>query len=118
MMNNDFVELVNPDAVQADAVRLAARGEAVDAQTQSRLGAIEGIEAEAPWGSDQFGTGFLAHYHQNVGGQQNLPLDQAAKDGLRDLGGKATEIGDAVTTAVLGYTTADGTAAGDINSVR
>lgn len=116
-MPNDFVALTNTDAVQGDAVRISAQGDALDAQAQARLGEIEGIEAGTPWGTDKYGVAFLSGYDQDPG-KTGQGASASVKESLADLGQNAAKIGDAVTRAVLDYTGADQANTRGINSVR
>jgi hypothetical protein len=116
-MSNDFVNISDPDAVRANAVRLSAAGETLDGEAQSQVSAIEAIEGEAPWGGDKYGAAFLKGYEQQPqgGGAQ---ANSSVQESLDQLGPEATKIGDAVTQAMVDYDAADTANASDINSVR
>jgi hypothetical protein len=110
-MTNDFVEITGADSVQADALRLSAAGNELDAQAQARVSDISSIEAEQPWGDDKYGVAFFSKYDGKgeAGG---------IKESLIGLGSHAVKIGDATLAGMLDYTSADDANAAGIKSVR
>jgi hypothetical protein len=112
---NDFVELKNPETVEANAVRISTDGETLQSSAEAVVNAIGAIEAEAPWGSDKYGVQFVHSYESSDGGEQ---ANESVKKSATSLGEEATKIGDATTQAVLDYSATDDTNAAGINSVR
>jgi hypothetical protein len=112
---NDFVEMKNPEIVQAHAVRISADGETLQSGAEAVVNAIGSIEAETPWGSDKYGAQFVHSYESSDGGEQ---ANESVKKSATTVGDEATKIGDATTQAVLDYSATDDTNASGINSVR
>lgn len=112
---NDFVDMKNPETIQGNAVRISADGETLESSAEAVVSAIGAIEAETPWGSDQYGVQFVRGYEAADGGEQ---ANESVKKSATSLGEQATKIGDATTQAVLDYTDTDQTNEAGINSVR
>jgi len=125
-----FVEITgDPDEVRANAARLTAKGQALTAKSSDLLEGITSIEGGRPWGGDKFGDAFLQDYG-NVGGavpgDESLRNDAAEHGSARDAllalaaaaGKDASDLGEAVTWALLDYQSADEQAADEIANTQ
>ena len=110
-MTDGFLEIGDPNAVMADAVRLEAAGEKLEAVMQAQAGAISAIEGEQPWGNDQFGAAFRQGYYKD-----DVPA--AAKEDMTSLGDEAVKYGNAAALAMTDYSSTDAANAAGIDGVR
>jgi hypothetical protein len=118
---SNFVEITgDPDEIRARGAQLAARGQAFDARAQEIVDRISGLEAGAPWGSDQYGRDFLDNenggYHSTKHTEE--PFNQYVKDSATGLGPRMTRTGEAIESAMTGYQFADLDNERDISAVQ
>ena len=117
---SNFVEINDdPDEIRGQGALLAGRGEAFDAQARGLVDRINAIEAEAPWGGDEYGQQFLDGEH---GGYQStkhtdVPFNEYVKTGATGVGPKMTRTGEAIDGAMTGYQFADVDNQADIAAV-
>jgi hypothetical protein len=117
----NFVEInEDPDEIRGRGALLAARGEAFDATAQGLVDRISAIEAEAPWGNDQYGQQFLDG--ENGGYQStkhtDVPFNEYVKTSATNVGPGLTRTGEAIEGAMTGYQFADVDNQADIAAVK
>jgi hypothetical protein len=93
----EYVKLTDPDLVRAAGQMIKDAGDTLVGQTSDARARIESIEANQPWGSDQYGQTFLqTTYHADWNG---TPANEVLKT-LLDSMDRLPSVGENITSAV------------------
>jgi hypothetical protein len=119
---SNFVEINgDPDYIRARGAMLAATGETFDGKAKSLVGRINGIEAGAPWGPDDFGDRFKDNGEGGgYNGTENIPdgkqFHEFVQTSASGIGPQMTKTGNAIQSAMTGYQFADFDNSADIEN--
>lgn len=89
------------DEVRATGANIQAAGAAAAAKAEEIRNRIESLEAQAPWGADEYGASIQRNYTQPVGG--GTPFNELLKDSLRTTGPDVADVGTNVSGAMNDY---------------
>lgn len=113
---NSFMSIEDANAISAVGARLTGLAEDLQAQIADVKAEIEGIEAERPWGNDQFGDGFVETYMQPV--DEQPPLRDAVLEGMDASGDILRQLGDMTVLAMTRYQGAEAQNAEEIRAAN
>ncbi|MFC0531057.1 hypothetical protein [Phytohabitans kaempferiae] len=92
----------DPNEVTGTGAILRSIGTSFQTQAQGILAEINGVNAERPWGNDEYGQAFEQTYNTTPEGSDG-PLRDAVDDGLSRAGEHLIKIGDKTVTAMTEY---------------
>jgi hypothetical protein len=92
----------DPNEVSGTAAILRSMGTSFQSQAQTVLGDINAVNAERPWGSDQYGQAFEQTYNVVPEGSE-VPLREAVDDGLSRAGEGLIKPADKTVLAMTEY---------------
>jgi hypothetical protein len=100
----EYVKLTDADLVRAAGQMIKDAGDTLVSQTSDALARIESIEANQPWGADQYGQTFLqTTYYADWNG---TPANEVLKT-LLDSMNRLPTVGENITSAVTSLQLAD-----------
>jgi hypothetical protein len=100
----EYVKLTDADLVRAAGQMIKDAGDTLESQTSDARARIESIEANQPWGSDQYGQTFLqTTYDADWNG---TPANEVLKTLLDSVDALPT-VGENITSAVTSLQLAD-----------
>lgn len=103
----------DPNEVSATGALLRSMAENLRTKVQAVQADIEAVEAERPWGNDEFGQGFEATYN-GVPPGGDKPLRESIEEGMSHAGERLTRVGEGTILAMTGYQGVDHENAADI----
>jgi hypothetical protein len=107
----------DPNEVTGTGAILRSIGTSFQSQAQGILGEINAVNAERPWGNDQYGQAFEQTYNMVPEGSEG-PLREAVDDGLNRAGEGLVNVGDTTVMAMTEYQGVDDDNRHDINQAN
>lgn len=92
----------DPNEVSGTGAILRSIGTSFQSQAQGILGDINAVNAERPWGNDQYGQAFEQTYNMVPEGSDG-PLREAVDDGLSRAGEGLINVGGKTVMAMTEY---------------